>query len=76
MELTENLTQSKILFVNFMAEDNCIHLLKKLLGLAEVVSENLKVLILNMPPEVTAIDTYSYFARKLCQSFTLQGGEL
>jgi DNA mismatch repair ATPase MutL len=65
---------AKVLFVNFLAEDPQ-YLLKKLINIAELVSENLKMLIISLPQDV-GIDTYSLYARRLCEMFTMNGGEL
>ena len=62
--------------MNFLAEDSS-YLLKKLLGIAELIQENLKVLVINLPAEPSSVvDTYTYYARKLCDVFARNGGEL
>ena len=67
---------AKVLFVNFLAEDPQ-YLFKKLINIAEFISENLKVLIISLPQDLTTqIDTYSFYARRLCQMFSMNGGEL
>ena len=59
-----------------MAEDSS-YLIKKLLGIAELIQENLKVLVINLPAEPSSVvDTYTYYARKLCDVFARNGGEL
>lgn len=67
---------AKVLFVNFLAEDPQ-YLLKKLINIAEFISENLKVLIISLPPELgQQVDTYTLYARRLCEMFSMNGGEL
>ena len=46
------LLNAKVLFANYLAED-CTYLFKKLIGMAELIFENLKVLIINMPADPT-----------------------
>jgi hypothetical protein len=48
--------------------------LKKLLGIVDIITENLKVLIISMPADCTLLDTY--YARRLCQAFSRLGGSL
>lgn len=71
--LCEALTEGKVLFVNFLADD-CQYLLKKLLALVDAIAENMQVLILNLPSDCTCLDTY--YARRLCQAFTQKGTDL
>jgi hypothetical protein len=76
LNLPSHLLNSKVLFVNYLVED-CTYMLKKLLGLAEGITENLKLLIIPLPPEPqSTVDTYTYYARKLCEVFALNGGQL
>ena len=75
MELCETLTQSKVVFVNYLSED-CTYMLKKLLSLADLIFEHMKVLIISLPPDSTSMEQSSYFARRLCQAFYDRGGEL
>ena len=73
MSLHETLTTARVVFVNYLAED-CQYLLKKLMQLAELIFETMKVLIISMPAEATCFDTY--YARRLCQLFNSFGGDL
>lgn len=67
---------AKVLFVNFLAEDPQ-YMLKKLINLTEIIWENLKVLIISLPPDVgQQIDTYTLYARRLCEMINMNGGEL
>jgi hypothetical protein len=63
MTIPEYLTKSKILFANFMAADYQ-YTLKKLLSIVERIYENLKILIISVPPGVASVDPY--YAKLLC----------
>eukprot|EP00347_Sterkiella_histriomuscorum_P005355 403356926 len=63
----------KVIFVNFIAED-CQYVLKKLISIVDLLHNNLRVLIINMPQEATMIETY--YAKLLCQLCFMLGGEL
>jgi hypothetical protein len=51
---------AKVLFVNFLVED-CNLLLKKLIGVAELIWENIKYLIIPMPADAS-VDNYTFYA--------------
>lgn len=63
IQVPEYLTMSKVLFANFVADD-CHYTLKKLNSIVDLIHENLRVLILNLPKNATYLDTY--YARLLC----------
>ena len=63
MTIPEYLTKSKLLFSNFMAADYQ-YTLKKLLSIVERIYENLKYLIISLPPGATSVDPY--YAKLLC----------
>ncbi len=48
--------------------------LKKLLTIVDRIYENLKFLVISLPPDATSVD--SYYAKLLCQEFELRGGSL
>jgi hypothetical protein len=73
INLPEYLTKSKLLFTNYMAADYQ-YTLKKLLTIVDRIYENLKYLIISVPPEAHSVDTY--YALLLCQEFELRGGSL
>jgi|LauGreDrversion4_2_1035121.scaffolds.fasta_scaffold376298_1 hypothetical protein len=76
LNMPTHLLNSKVLFVNYLVDD-CTYMLKKLVGLAEGITENLKLLIIPLPAEPqSVVDTYTYYARKLCEIFSLNGSQL